>query len=178
MPIAKSIVIFFKDPLHNFGEAVAVGSGWAARRLFAANSTAIGNKNNAADRPSPADHRPEGVVQSVPNSVDAGVFSAMRQRIELTANAIIARPIKAATLTICIGLCNGYWVAVYASNVENNWSPTLILLSIVSPLFPCAKCSHAFPGRHRPRQVRQIPRVQRQDLRSAMLATDTFLGFA
>ena len=44
-----------RDPLHNSGEAVAVGSGWAARRLFAANSTAIGKKNNAADRPSPAD---------------------------------------------------------------------------------------------------------------------------
>ena len=55
----------FKDPLHNSGEAVTVGSGWAARRLFAANSTAIGKKNNATDRPSPADHRPQGVVQRV-----------------------------------------------------------------------------------------------------------------
>jgi hypothetical protein len=55
----------FRDPLHNSGEAVAVGSGWAARRLFAANSTAIGKKNNAADRPSPADHRPQGVMQRV-----------------------------------------------------------------------------------------------------------------
>ena len=80
-----------RDALHNSGEAVAVGSGWAARRLFAANSTAIGNKNNAADRPSPADYRSQGVVQSVPNSVDAGVLRAMRQRIELPANAIMAR---------------------------------------------------------------------------------------
>ena len=55
-----------RDPLHNSGEAVAVGSGWAARRLFAANSTAIGKKNNAADRPSPVDHRPQGVMQRVP----------------------------------------------------------------------------------------------------------------
>ena len=56
-----------KDPLHNSGEAVAVGSGWAARRLFAANSTAIGKKNNAADRPSPVDHGPQGVMQRVLN---------------------------------------------------------------------------------------------------------------
>ena len=55
-----------RDALRNSGEAVAVGSGWAARRLFAANSTAIGKKNNAADRPNPADHRPQGVMQSIP----------------------------------------------------------------------------------------------------------------
>ena len=55
-----------RDPLHNSCESVAAGSGWAARRLFAANSPAIGKKNNAADRPSPADHRPQGVVQRVP----------------------------------------------------------------------------------------------------------------
>jgi hypothetical protein len=52
----------FKESLHNSGEAVAVGSGWAARRLFAANGKAIGKKNNAVDRPSPADHRPQGVM--------------------------------------------------------------------------------------------------------------------
>ena len=54
---------FLRDPLHNSGEAVAVGSGWAARRLFAANSTAVGKKNNVVDRPSPLDHRPQGVMQ-------------------------------------------------------------------------------------------------------------------
>ncbi|MEO5658264.1 MAG: hypothetical protein ABIQ90_00505, partial [Polaromonas sp.] len=37
-----------RDPLHNSGEAVAVGSGWAARRLFAGNSHAIDKINNAA----------------------------------------------------------------------------------------------------------------------------------
>ena len=52
-----------KEPLHDSGEAVADGSGWVARRLFAANSRAIGKKNNAAGRPSPADHRPQGVTQ-------------------------------------------------------------------------------------------------------------------
>ena len=41
----------------------------AARRLFAVNSTAIGKKNNPADRPSPADHRPRGVMQRVPSAV-------------------------------------------------------------------------------------------------------------
>ena len=55
-----------RDALHNSGEAVVGGSGWAARRLFAVNSTAIGKKNNAADRPSPANHSPQGVVQSIP----------------------------------------------------------------------------------------------------------------
>jgi len=59
-----------RDPLHNSGEAVAVGSGWAARRLFAGNSPAIGKKNNAADSPSPADHRPQGVMQRVPMVLD------------------------------------------------------------------------------------------------------------
>ncbi len=59
-----------RDPLHNSGEAVAVGSGWAARRLFAGNSPAIAKKNNAADRPSPADYRPQGVMQRVPMVLD------------------------------------------------------------------------------------------------------------
>ena len=54
-----------REPLHNSGEAVAVGSGWATRRLFAVNSMAIGKKSNAVDRPSPADHRPKGVMQRV-----------------------------------------------------------------------------------------------------------------
>ncbi len=58
-----------RDPLHNSGETVACGSGWAVRRLFAANSPAIGKKNNEADRPSPRDHRPQGVMQRVPSVV-------------------------------------------------------------------------------------------------------------
>ena len=56
-----------RDPLNNSGETVAGGSGWAARRLFAANSMVIGKKNNAADRLSPADHRQQGVMQRVPS---------------------------------------------------------------------------------------------------------------
>ena len=49
----------------SFGTVVR-GSGRAARRLFAANSPAIGKKSNAADRPSPRHHRPQGVMQRVP----------------------------------------------------------------------------------------------------------------
>jgi|GEM_PF-48361 len=52
-----------KDPLHNSGEAVVCGSRWAARRFFAVNSPAIGKKNNAADRSSSRNHRPQGVMQ-------------------------------------------------------------------------------------------------------------------
>ncbi len=55
-----------RDALHNSGGTVVRGSGWAARRLFAANSIAIGKKNNAADRPSPRYHKPQGVMQRVP----------------------------------------------------------------------------------------------------------------
>jgi hypothetical protein len=54
-----------KNPLHNSGEALVCGSRWAARRLFAVNSPAIGKKNNAADRSSPRHHRPQGVIQRV-----------------------------------------------------------------------------------------------------------------
>ena len=57
------------DSLHNSGEAVAVGSGWAARCLLAANSKAIGKKSNAANRPSSADHRPQGAMQRVPRGI-------------------------------------------------------------------------------------------------------------
>ena len=59
-----------REPPHNSGEAMAVGSGCATRRLFAVNSTAIGNKNNAADRPlisTAADHPPQGVMQRLPS---------------------------------------------------------------------------------------------------------------
>ena len=56
-----------KDALHNPRGTVAVGSGWAARRFFAANSMPIGKKNNAADRPSPTDHRLQGVMRSILN---------------------------------------------------------------------------------------------------------------
>ena len=44
-----------RDLLRNSGGTVAVGSGCAARRLFAANSPAIDKKSDAVARPSPAD---------------------------------------------------------------------------------------------------------------------------
>ena len=73
-----------RDPLHNSGEAVAVGSGWAARRLFAGNSPAIAKKNNAADRQSPADHRPQGVMQRIPgpNRADKDAYFEAYQGLE------------------------------------------------------------------------------------------------
>ena len=55
-----------REPLNNYGESVAVGSGWDARRLFAAHSGAMGQKSNAADRPRPADRRAPRVVQRLP----------------------------------------------------------------------------------------------------------------
>ena len=66
---ATRATITSRDPLHNSGAAVACGSGRAARCLFAANSTAIGKENNAVDRPSPRDHRPQGVMQRVPSGI-------------------------------------------------------------------------------------------------------------
>ena len=54
------------NPLQNSGESVPVGSRWVARRLFAVNSTAVGKKNNAVDRPSLDDLRSQGVMQRVP----------------------------------------------------------------------------------------------------------------
>jgi hypothetical protein len=38
---------------------------------FLANSPAIGKKSNAADRPSPPDHRPQGVMQRIPDTISA-----------------------------------------------------------------------------------------------------------
>jgi hypothetical protein len=48
---------------------VACGLGRASRLFFTANSTAIGKKNNAADRLRPCDHRPQGAMQRVPRPV-------------------------------------------------------------------------------------------------------------
>ena len=43
---------------------VRIGMGYKA--VFAANSSAIGKKSNAVDRPSPRCHRPQGVMQAIP----------------------------------------------------------------------------------------------------------------
>ena len=59
--------VSIRDPLYYSGEAVVVGSGWATRRLFAALQHGVAKKNNAVDRPNPANHRPQGVMQRVPN---------------------------------------------------------------------------------------------------------------
>ncbi len=88
-----------RDPLHNSGEAVAVGSGWAARRLFAGNSPAIAKKNNAADRPSPADHRPQGVMQRVPshlklNAIDAWDYAYIGEKLKEARYAFSEQEVK------------------------------------------------------------------------------------
>ena len=57
-----------RDGLHNPRESVVVGVGMATRRLFTTNSSAIGKKSNAVDRPRPRYHRPHGVVQAIPSS--------------------------------------------------------------------------------------------------------------
>ena len=44
-------------------------------------------------------------------------FSAMLQRIELLTNAIMARPVSAATPIIGIGLCDRFWVSVFVESV-------------------------------------------------------------
>ena len=74
---------------------MTVGAGWDARRLFAANSTAIGKKSNGADRPSPADHRPQGVMQSILYDLSPGSFDlgspAVKRRIGKDLAAYLAQ---------------------------------------------------------------------------------------
>jgi hypothetical protein len=47
------------------------------KAYFAGNSRAIGKKNNAADHPSPADHRPQGVMQRLPRMLTDSAFTAL-----------------------------------------------------------------------------------------------------
>ena len=54
------------DPLHNSSRVRVGRIGMGCKADFAGNSTAIGKKFNAADRPSPSCHGPRGVVQRVP----------------------------------------------------------------------------------------------------------------
>jgi hypothetical protein len=56
---------------------VWIGKGRKAS--FLANSTAVGKKNNAVDRPSPCDHRSQGVLQRVPK----GSSGLLRQWLRL-----------------------------------------------------------------------------------------------
>ena len=57
-----------KEPLHNPSRVRVDRIGMGRKADFAANSTAIGKKFNAADRPSPVYHGPRGVVQRLLNS--------------------------------------------------------------------------------------------------------------
>ena len=58
-----------RDPLHNSSRVRVDRVGMDCKADFAANSTAIGKKFNAAGRPSPGYHGPRGVMQGVPRSV-------------------------------------------------------------------------------------------------------------
>ena len=82
-----------RDALYKSGEAVAVGSGWAARRLFAVNSTAIGSKKNAADRPVRLTTDRRELCRAFLAATIPVSYSAMRQITKLPANAIMAKPV-------------------------------------------------------------------------------------
>ena len=55
-----------RDPLRNSSRVRVGRIGMGCKADFAANSTAIGKKFNAADRPCPGYHGPRGVMQRVP----------------------------------------------------------------------------------------------------------------
>ena len=55
-----------RESLHNSSRVCVDRIGMGCKADFAANSTAIGKKFNAADRPSPGYHGPRGVMQRVP----------------------------------------------------------------------------------------------------------------
>ena len=56
---------------------------------FAANSTAIGKKGNAADRPRPRYHTPRGVMQSVPCA-----FAPVAARVQADWRSMIEKPMS------------------------------------------------------------------------------------
>ena len=96
-----------RDPLHNSGGTVVRGSGWAARRLFAANSPAIGKKSNAADRPSPRYHRPQGVMQRVPRGRPSHQPTRARglcARTLLAARAMVERALHGDRCLVLAGV--------------------------------------------------------------------------
>ena len=55
---------------------VVVRIGMGRKASFLANSTAIGKKSNAADRPSPCCHQPQGFVQRVPREKSIYIHEA------------------------------------------------------------------------------------------------------
>ncbi len=118
-----------RDPLHNSGEAVAVGSGWAARRLFAGNSPAIAKKNNAADRPSPADHRPQGVMQRVPmvpSVLDLGTGSgaialALAHGLQLAGRAASVLASDASSDALVVASGNAQALGLEVQFLQSSW---------------------------------------------------------
>jgi hypothetical protein len=57
------LFVLLKEPLHHSGEAGAVRSGWAGRRLFEGNSR--GKTSNAVDRSSPINRGPQGAMEKI-----------------------------------------------------------------------------------------------------------------
>ena len=56
-----------RDGLHNSLRSVIARPRAVRCVAFLANSPAIGKKSNAADRATPRYHRPQGVMQAIPN---------------------------------------------------------------------------------------------------------------
>ncbi len=115
-----------RDPLHNSGEAVACGSGRAARRLFATNSTAIGKKNNAVDRPSPRDHRPHGVMQRVPSVLDLGTGSgaialALAHGLQLAGRAASVLASDASSDALVVASGNAQALGLEVQFLQSSW---------------------------------------------------------
>jgi hypothetical protein len=69
------------DGVQNSGAAEAKRVGMGCKALFAANSPAIGNKSNAADRPSPRYSGPAWLLNTIPSDGRIVVlWSPLRQR--------------------------------------------------------------------------------------------------
>jgi hypothetical protein len=82
-------VQWIKDALHNSCEAVVARIGMGYKAFFAANSRAIGKKNNAVDRPSPCCHSLARVMQSILNSPKFGrVWFGVRWRQPTIENSL------------------------------------------------------------------------------------------
>ena len=71
--------ISIQDPLHNSSRVRVDRIGMDCKADFAANSTAIGKKFNAADRPSPGYHGPRGVTQRVLNGLTVAIMTDLGQ---------------------------------------------------------------------------------------------------
>ncbi|TAG33284.1 MAG: DUF3429 family protein, partial [Polaromonas sp.] len=102
--------------------------------LFAANSTAIGKKSNAADRPSPADHRPQGVMQRAPRAPRFhfvwGIAPSLLAWLALLMPAYAGLPLLGLTLLACYAVDR----KTYPSAGLSRWLPLRLRLTVVATL--------------------------------------------